>query len=354
MTLEVGQDYAIRIEAIGPDHFATLSAANYAGWVVIADEHTAAACLPLIEAHVRKAPRSEVIVVPAGERHKHLDTCRFLWDKLFAVGAGRNWCCLNLGGGVIGDMGGFAAATFKRGMDFIQIPTTLLSQVDASVGGKLGIDYHGVKNSIGVFQNPRAVWVDPGFLSTLPPRELRSGFAEVIKHALIADGSAWETLLGVDDLAQLDWPAVITESVDIKRRIVLADPLEKGARKALNFGHTVGHAVESYFLETPEPLLHGEAVALGMVCEAWISARRGLLSDSDYQSLVNFVLRIYGHRFVPSSSFSDLLDLMRQDKKNEGSAINFTFLTGLGSHRVNETATPEVIRESLLAYNRLV
>ena len=351
--LEVGQDYSIRIERIGPDHIADLSARGYAGWVVIADQHTAKACLPKLEELLPRDQRIECIVVPAGEQHKHLDTCRFIWDKLFAAGAGRNWCCLNLGGGVVGDMGGFAAATFKRGMDFIQIPTTLLSQVDASVGGKLGIDYHGVKNSIGVFQNPRAVWVHPGFLATLPPREVRSGFAEVIKHALIADGPAWNTLSQVDDLSSLDWTPIISDSVDIKRRIVLADPLEKGARKALNFGHTVGHAVESYFLELPEPLLHGEAVAIGMICEAWMSARAGLLPAADYEAIAALILRIYGHRSVPGDSFPRLLDLMRQDKKNEGSEINFTFLTGLGSHRVNATATPEVIRESLLTYNAL-
>ena len=352
MTLEVGEDYAIRIDRIGPEHFAALTARNYAGWVVLADEHTAAACLPKLEPYLKDGPPTERIVIPAGERHKHLDTCRFIWDKLFAAGAGRNWCCLNLGGGVVGDMGGFAAATFKRGMDFIQIPTTLLSQVDASVGGKLGIDYHGVKNSIGTFQNPRAVWVDPGFLETLPPRELRSGFAEVIKHAVISDASAWKTLSRVDDLSQLDWPAVIAESVDIKRRIVVADPLEKGARKALNFGHTVGHAVESYFLETPHPLLHGEAIAIGMICEGWISAQDGMLQEAEYQCFRDFILRVYGHRPVPPASFDRLVELMRQDKKNEGSDINFTLLTGLGSHRVNATATPEVIRASLLAYNR--
>ena len=353
MTLEVGQDYSIRIETIGPDHFSGLAASTYAGWVILADEHTAAACLPKLEPYLPESQRIERIVVPAGERHKHLDTCRFIWDRLFAAGAGRNWCCLNLGGGVIGDMGGFAAATFKRGMDFIQIPTTLLSQVDASVGGKLGIDYHGVKNSIGVFRNPRAVWVDPGFLATLPPRELRSGYAEVVKHALIADAAAWNTLHRVTDLERLDWLAIIGDSVAIKRRIVLEDPLEKGARKALNFGHTVGHAVESFFLDTPEPLLHGEAIAVGMICEAWLSTRTNLLSQADYQTITGYLLQIYGHRNIPEAAFPELLSLMRQDKKNEGTEINFTLLTGLGSHRVNATATPEIIRESLREYNRL-
>ena len=352
MIFQVRNEYAIRIEDIGADHFAWLLDRNYAGWVVLTDEHTHEKCLPLLRP-LPEGTAVHVIRVPAGERHKHLDTCRYIWEEMFRAGAGRRWCCLNLGGGVIGDMGGFAAATFKRGMDFIQIPTTLLSQVDASVGGKTGIDFYGVKNSIGVFQNPVAVWIDPRFLRTLPNRELRSGYAEVIKHALIADAAAWDTLRAQVGVSALDWGTIIAESVDIKRKIVLEDPLERGARKALNFGHTVGHAVESWFMDGEQPLLHGEAIAVGMICESWISAQLGRLSAEHLAQVSEYLLGVYGKQRISPASFDRLVELMGQDKKNDGVEINFTLLDAPGRHRVNQTATPGMIRESLQFYNRL-
>ena len=352
MTLDVGEAYQIRIETLSAEHFSWLRQRKYSGWVILADERTAHHCLPLLEPHLAEQ-KSVTIVVPAGERHKHLDTCRYIWEEMFRGGVGRRWCCLNLGGGVIGDMGGFAASTFKRGMDFIQIPTTLLSQVDASVGGKLGIDFYEIKNSIGLFADPQAVWVDSRFLQTLPPRELRSGYAEVLKHALIADRSEWQKLRSVEEPTTLDWEAVIGHSVAIKRDIVLEDPYEKGARKALNFGHTVGHAVESVRLNTEDRLLHGEAIAMGMICEAWLSHRAGLLSADELTDIATVLQRVYGHSIVPEDCFPTLLDLMRQDKKNEAEEINFTFLRSIGRAVVNETATPGEILESLRYYNRL-
>ena len=352
MKLDVGEAYQIRIETLSADHFEWLRGRKYAGWVIVADERTAHHCLPLLSPHL-DGQKTVTIVVPAGERHKHLDTCRYIWEEMFRGGVGRRWCCLNLGGGVIGDMGGFAASTFKRGMDFVQIPTTLLSQVDASVGGKLGIDFYEVKNSIGLFADPQSVWVDSRFLGTLPPREIRSGYAEVLKHALIADGEEWQKLRTVEDLESLDWETTIGHSVAIKRDIVLEDPYEKGARKALNFGHTVGHAVESMRLNTEDRLLHGEAIAVGMVCESWLSHRAGLLSADELDEITFVLSRIYGLTTVPEDSFPALLDLMRQDKKNEAEEINFTFLQSIGRAVVNKTATPEIILESLRYYNRL-
>ncbi len=351
MTLDVGQDYQIRIEALSDSHFTWLSGRKYAGYVVIMDEHTKRYCYALLEPYLAES-QVVAISVPAGERHKHLDTCRYIWEEMFRGGVGRRWCCLNLGGGVIGDMGGFAAATFKRGMDFIQVPTTLLSQVDASVGGKLGIDFYEVKNSIGLFANPEAVWVDTRFLQTLPSREIRSGFAEIVKHALIAEAAEWEHLAKVRNLESLDWAQLIGKSVDIKRRIVLEDPFEKGARKALNFGHTIGHAVESYHLHKETRLLHGEAIAIGMVCEAWLSHHAGRLGKEDMTAITEYLIDLYGHPTIPEESFPVLLDLMRQDKKNDSADINFTFLEAPGTHTVNETATPDQIVESLRYYNR--
>jgi len=352
MTLSVDQQYAIELSTITADHFTWLRTKNYAGWVVIMDELTHEHCLPLIEPYLTGLPVMKV-TVPAGERHKHLDTCRYMWEEMFKGGVGRRWCCLNLGGGVIGDMGGFVASTFKRGMDFVQVPTTLLSQVDASVGGKLGIDFYDVKNSIGLFANPQAVWVDTRFLKTLPIRELRSGYAEVIKHALIADGQQWQELREVTDLNTLDWQAVIGHSVDIKRRIVEEDPFERGRRKALNFGHTIGHAIESYFLHRENRMLHGEAIAAGMIAEAWLSVESGELSHHALDQVTTCLLQIYPHQPLPESAYPEMIALMRQDKKNDTEEINFTFLEKLGRAVVNKTATVEEISRSLDFYNRL-
>ncbi len=353
MVIEVGSDYDIRIDSIGPDHFTWLRAKNYAGWVLLVDDRTRKHCLPLIEHELTGLP-VVIIEVPAGERFKHLDTCRYIWEEMFRGGVGRRWCCLNLGGGVIGDMGGFAASTFKRGMDFVQVPTTLLSQVDASVGGKLGIDFYGVKNSIGLFANPRAVWVDVRFLRTLPERELRSGFAEIIKHALVADRGQWVDLRQWVNLAAgADWAEVIAGSVVIKRDIVLADPFEHGRRKALNFGHTIGHAVESYFLERENRLLHGEGVAIGMITESWLSCTLGTLSERELREITDYCLKLYGHQAIPPSCYPTLLALMRQDKKNEADEINFTLLAEPGRAVVNQTATAEEITRSLQYYNSL-
>lgn len=344
--------YDIDISAIGAAHLRWLAAQEFAGIVILSDHNTAKYCQPLLQQQLASF-NPHYISVPAGEKHKTLATCQYIWEQLFQAGAGRNWCMLNLGGGVIGDMGGFCAGTFKRGMDFIQVPTTLLSQVDASVGGKLGIDFYGVKNSIGLFQNPRAVWADPRFFETLPQRELRSGFAEIIKHALIADQQQWQELQNTPDLNTINWADWVARSVAIKQRIVTEDPHEKGLRKALNFGHTIGHAVESYFLETTTPLLHGEAIAIGMICETWISAQQLGLSVNELQAITQYFLAIYGHQQIPDNIDKTLLSTMRQDKKNEDDRINFSLLPAAGQVAVNQTATAERIVASLAYYRAL-
>jgi 3-dehydroquinate synthase len=344
--------YDIDISPIGSAHLRWLAAQEFAGIAVLTDENTARHCLPLIREQL--APfHPHYITIPAGEKHKTLETCQHIWGQLFEAGAGRNWCLLNLGGGVIGDMGGFCAGTFKRGMDFIQIPTTLLSQVDASVGGKLGIDFYGVKNSIGLFRDPRAVWADARFFETLSARELRSGFAEIIKHALIADVQQWQELQQITDLENIDWSEWVARSVTIKQQIVQEDPHEKGIRKALNFGHTIGHAIESYFLETAAPLLHGEAIAAGMICEAWLSAQQLGLSQQELTTITDYFLRIYGHQSIPKDIDNLLLSIMRQDKKNEDARINFSLIPTAGKVAVNQTATAEEIMGSLSYYRGL-
>ncbi len=324
---------------------------HFAGLAILCDEHTEAYCKPRLAPLLPDGP-TQWITISSGEAHKQLDTCRIVWEALFAAKANRNWCLLNLGGGVIGDMGGFCASTFKRGIHFAQLPTTLLSQVDASVGGKLGVDYGAVKNSIGLFRDPGAVFIDPAFLQTLPAAEIRSGYAEIIKHALIADAKQWQQLQGITDLTQPDWATIIPSSLAIKRDIVLADPHERGIRKALNFGHTVGHAIEGYRLHTSVPMLHGEAIAVGMICEAWLSHRLAGLSAEALAQITDYLLRLYGHEPIPEEQFDYLLSLMQQDKKNEDDRINVSLLPAIGTVRVNQIAAPALLRESLLYYNR--
>lgn len=344
-------DYHIDFGPIAKGHFDWLKAQHYTGWAVLVDENTKAHCLPLLQDYL---PEETLVVnISAGEEHKLLATCQQIWEKLFEAGAGRRWCMLNLGGGVIGDMGGFSAATYKRGIDFVQIPTTLLSQVDASVGGKLGIDFYGLKNSIGLFQNPKAVWIDPAFLNTLPDRELRSGYAEVLKHALIVDANQWESLKELTDLRRADWQTIIPASVEIKRQIVTEDPYERGLRKALNFGHTIGHAIESYWLETDQRLLHGEAIGAGMIMEAWLSVASGSLTQESLEEITDCLLGVYGHQSIPASAIPTLIEVMQQDKKNEDHRINFTLLDQIGKARVNATANTDLIIRALAFYNEL-
>jgi 3-dehydroquinate synthase len=330
-----------------------LEKGRYSRLIVLSDDHTEAFCLPRV-APFLKLHNWTSIVIPSGEKHKNIDTCRQIWQEMMNVRADRRALVINLGGGVIGDMGGFCAATFKRGIDFVQVPTTLLSQVDASIGGKLGIDFGQVKNSIGLFRNPKAVFIDPAFLSTLPFRERRSGFAEIIKHSLIADAGQWKQLREIDNLEEVDWPALIGPSLCIKKNIVLEDPMERGLRKALNFGHTIGHAVESLLLPTPKPLLHGEAVAVGMICEAFLSHEESDLPLRDVESICNYLQQHFNPQPIAPAQFGTLLQLMANDKKNDGAGINFSLLPAIGSVKVNQVVDPSSIRRSLEYYNARV
>lgn len=344
-------NYAIQIGPLEAALQTWLDQRDYAGYALLCDENTARDCLPHFKS-VLPACAERLITVPAGEEHKGLDSCQRIWQALFDFGAGRRWCLINLGGGVIGDMGGFCAGTYKRGIDFIQVPTTLLSQVDASVGGKLGIDFYNLKNSIGLFRDPAAVWIDPAFLATLSERELRSGFAEVIKHALIADRAQWQQLRAVTEIRALDMASLIRDSVAIKQHIVTEDPYERGVRKALNFGHTIGHAIESYYLHTPNRLLHGEAIAYGMVIEAWLSEQLAGLPLSEFKEIRDLILRQYGHRVVPEAAFAELIASMKQDKKNESADINFSFLPAIGQVEVNRTASIDQIHAAIQHWNQ--
>ena len=312
---------------------------------ILTDETTHRLCLPLVKDY-SCLQGAEEIIIAAGDVNKSLDAISHVWSSLQRGGASRHSLMVNLGGGMVTDLGGFAASTFKRGIHFINIPTTLLAMVDASVGGKTGINFGGLKNEIGVFNNADCVILDTNFLKTLDTENLLSGYAEMLKHGLISTEKHWAELLNFDleDLEKLG--AIVGESVEVKQRIVTEDPTEKGIRKALNLGHTVGHAFESLALQR-QPVLHGYAVAWGLVCELYLSvAKTGFPVDKMRQT-VKFIFDNYGRMPITCDDYPTLLELMTHDKKNVAGQINFTLLGGIGDIRINQTATKEEIEEAL-------
>lgn len=331
---------------------AILDKNKYSKVFVFADTNTSALCLPVFRSLLDDLEDFDIIETDPGEENKNIDFCIGIWKTLLDFGADRKCLMINLGGGVITDMGGFVASTYKRGIDFINIPTTLLSQVDASVGGKTGIDIDNVKNMVGTFSLPQAVFIENTFLTTLPKRELLSGFAEMIKHGLIADKVYYERLKTSDYQALA--PEEIYHSIAIKNQVVTADPLEKGLRKILNFGHTIGHAVESYALtNSKKPLTHGEAIAIGMVTEAFLSAKYCNLTKDELTDISNYILSIYPKYNIKEKSFDTLLELMQSDKKNEDGQIMFSLLDTIGTCTFNCRVTNADILSSLNYYNSL-
>jgi 3-dehydroquinate synthase len=325
-----------------------LKGKQYSNICVLVDENTERDCFPLINTSL---PPHNIIRIKSGEENKILSTCEKIWSQMTDLQLDRKSLLINLGGGVIGDMGGFCAATYKRGIDFIQIPTTLLSQVDASVGGKLGIDFHNFKNQIGVFQEPVAVFIDTVFLKTLIPAEIRSGFAEIVKHCLIADKAKWDEIKQ-KSLKEQDWQDLVKHSIAIKAKIVEEDPLEKGLRKILNFGHTIGHAVESYFLNIPDKkLLHGEAIAIGMIAESYLAYKKGFIAIEEVVEIKNYLTSIYGKVTILDLDIEKIIVLTLQDKKNEDSKILCSLLEKQGKANFNIPAKFNDITDSLNYYS---
>ena len=327
---------------------------------ILVDETTERLCLPLV-AGFDCLRGAEIITIGATDQHKTLDSLSHVWSELQQGGATRHSLMVNLGGGMVTDLGGFAASTFKRGLNYINIPTTLLAMVDASVGGKTGINFGGLKNEIGVFSTARSVILDTTFLRTLDHENILSGYAEMLKHGLIANDEMWAELLTFDldviDYYQLS--RMLADSVKVKERIVEEDPLEKGLRKALNLGHTVGHAFESFALAPKKPIqpnqpihpiLHGYAVAYGLVCELYLSCIKTGFPIEKMRQTVRFINEHYGRLAITCDDYPTLLELMTHDKKNLGSDINFTLLGNVGDIRINQTATKQEIEEALDFY----
>ena len=304
---------------------------------LLADDNTARDCVPVLREAVPALARASLVVLPAGERHKTVDTTTRIWDHLVEARADRHAVLVCLGGGVVTDVGGFAAGCYKRGIRFVHVPTTVLGQVDAAIGGKTGVDFGGLKNSVGLFRMPEAVVADPAFLATLPPREVRSGMAEMYKHALIRDPGHWAELkggLGADLLARPDRDALIARSQAIKGAIVAADPEERGLREALNFGHSVGHAIESVLLASPAPALHGEAVAAGMICEAYLSEELTGLDAAAVADVDATLTAVYGRLTLRANRLASVLALVANDKKNRGGVTRMTLLRRIGEPRL--------------------
>jgi 3-dehydroquinate synthase len=296
---------------------------------------------------------AQLITIPATDTHKTLESLSHVWSELQRMGATRHSLMVNLGGGMVTDLGGFAASTFKRGIPYINIPTTLLSMVDASVGGKTGINFGGLKNEIGVFNNARSVILDTTFLRTMDHENICSGYAEMLKHGLINNEKMWAELLNfslelnVKNLEALG--TMVAESVAVKQRIVTEDPTEQGIRKALNLGHTAGHAFESLALER-KPVLHGYAVAWGMIVELYLCCIKTNFPQDKMRQTVAFIKENYGRMAITCDDYPHLIELMHHDKKNQGNSINFTLLGGIGDIRINQTATEEEIKDALDFY----
>lgn len=333
---------------------AYLSLQDFDNIFILTDSQTHQLCLPILLNRVKELSNATNIEVPNGEENKSIEVTSYIWKMLAKHGATRKSLLINLGGGLVTDMGGFAASTFKRGFPFIHIPTTLLSMVDASIGGKTGIDFDGLKNQIGTFSMPRLTIINTEFLKTLPDRELISGFAEMLKHGLIYDREHWNQIKDLQ-LPNVVIPEnMIRTSSQIKSEIVETDPYETGVRKILNFGHTIGHAVESYYLSTPNPYLHGEAISIGILIESILSFDNQLIKEDELNEIFTIIVSIFGTNLIPENSIESLIQLMKQDKKNENSMINFTLLSQIGKAKFDCFLNDQQIVEGILRYNEKI
>lgn len=316
--------------------------------LILVDENTHDCCLEYLLTAFEELTDAEIMLLPAGEENKVMEVCYQVWEAWSEYKVGRKDLVINLGGGVVTDMGGFLASIFKRGLDFINIPTSLLAMVDASVGGKTGIDLGLHKNQLGVFSNPVAVFVEPGFLLTLPDEEKWSGLAEMLKHGLILDKAHWDVVKYIDATEDIFSNDVIGQSIRLKNQVVINDFKEQGERKKLNFGHTVGHAIEGYYLFSENRILHGHAVALGMRVEAQLSFLKGFLSEVENTEIQHVLSSKYETIHFEDEVLEELFELMKNDKKNANQSILCTLLTGIGSSIVDIPISFEEFQEAML------
>lgn len=325
---------------------------NFSKIFILVDNNTHELCLPYFLEQLETKVVIEIIEIEDGEINKTIETCLGIWNTLSELDADRKSLLINIGGGVITDMGGFVASTFKRGIAYVNIPTTLLSMVDASVGGKTGVDLGHLKNQIGVISTPDLVLIDTKYLDTLPQNQMRSGLAEMLKHGLITGESYWNKFTNLENLVFNDLDALIYESVLIKKNVVDQDPREHGLRKTLNFGHTLGHAIESYFLSNPNKttLLHGEAIAIGMVLACYLSSQLVGFPIETSNSVKQLLANYYGKITIEESDHAPIMELLKYDKKNNHGDINFVLLKSIGDPVIDCKVDDQLILDSFKYY----
>jgi len=333
----------------GPELQNFLSKKNYSSVMILTDENTQQYCYPLIREYL--SPHI-LLQVKSGEENKNLETCSIIWQAMTDANLDRHSVLIIIGGGVLGDMGGFCASTYKRGIDFILMPTTLLAQADASIGGKLGIDFNYFKNHIGIFKEPALNLLYSGFLKTLPFSELRSGFAEIIKHTLISDKTLW-TEITSKGIAEQPWDELLTKSAEFKYSVIQQDPTEKGLRKILNAGHTIGHALESFFLVKGNKILHGEAIAAGLIAEAYLAVTHTLLNEEALKEISTYIIREFGKLEVQQNEIKEIARLCLQDKKNKGNSVLSALPNGIGKATWDVEISLEEIEKCLSFYRLL-
>jgi len=329
---------------------AFLAKNKYSKYYIICDEHTFEFCLPTLLFHAPLLNEAEIIELESGEDKKTLETCIQVWGALTDTGADKKSLIINLGGGVISDLGGFVASTFKRGIDCINIPTTLLSMVDASVGGKTGVDFEGIKNHIGTTSEPKGVYVNPVFLETLSERQIKNGYAEIIKIALITDAEFWKELKKLKSVKELSSEKVITKAIQLKNIIVKKDLHENNLRKSLNFGHNIGHALESSLINQQKDILHGEAVASGMIMEAEIAKTLKRISAKEHKEITEYISSIYKNIKITKETETQLLKYILHDKKNIGDDLCFALPKGIGAYELYCGVEMDVIKKAILNY----
>lgn len=322
---------------------------------ILVDEHTHEHCLPLFMGQLATKVAVEIIEIEAGEVHKTIDTCNGVWEALSELDGDRKSLMINLGGGVITDLGGFVASTFKRGVSFIHVPTTLLAMVDAAIGGKNGVDLGALKNQVGIIRQPEMILIETDFLQTLPYEQIRSGFAEMLKHGLIRDGRYWKELTQLKKITSKTLSHFIKPSVNIKQSVVFEDPNEEGLRKILNFGHTLGHAIESYFLthNTKKTCLHGEAIAIGIIMETWLSHKICGLKESQFNEIANYFNALFDHILFTNEDILSIINLLKHDKKNSHGKVLFVLLSDIGNIEIDVIVDNKLIINAFNKYNSL-
>ncbi len=345
-------DFSIEIGSIIDSSLSDFIGVHYSNCkiVIIVDENSNDYCLEYLITSFSFLSNAEIVVIPVGEQYKEMDVCLQVWEALSEYQITRSDLIINVGGGVVTDLGGFVASVYKRGLQFMNVPTTLLGMVDASIGGKTGIDLGSFKNQLGIFSHPQKIYVDTCFLSSLPEVELLNGFAEMLKHALITDIIQWDQLSHITELKRLIDEKLISQSIQVKFDMIVKDPFERNIRKKLNMGHTIGHALEGYFLNE-NPIQHGHAVALGIVAESYISLQKGILKKSKFNEIKNVILRWFKPIFINDDAIQFIVQLTKNDKKNNNGQINCSLLTEIGSCDIDCIVNEQEIIDALYFLN---